>query len=88
MSAKKVNRRSIQFYILAMVIVFVLLLSAINIDNYLKPRTITVLAAETETTNVVFWRDFLSHNPDYIPGWNEMGREDKVWSIDPNYLSR
>lgn len=70
------------FYLL---IIFTLLVSAININTYLKPNR--VLGAEVEETNnaEVFWEDFLLRNPNYIPGWIEMGRIDKVIEIDPNY---
>jgi len=65
-------------------IVFALCVSAINIDSYLAPNK--VLGAEVEEdTNEVFWEDFLSRNPTYIPGWIEIGRIDKVMEIDPNY---
>lgn len=86
MSAKKVNRRSIEFYSIAAITLFLLLFTAININSYLKPKTNTVLAAETETSDTEFWQNFLSENPDYIPGWVELGRPDKVQKIDPNYL--
>lgn len=86
MSAKKVNRRSKEYYILAILTVAILLLSAINLNTYLKPDTNTVLAAETENVEIVFWQNFLTNNPSYIPGWMDLGREDKVRSIDPNYI--
>lgn len=68
-----------------------LLLSALNIENYLAPKK--VLGTEIESTGseinseeIEFWEDFLSKNPDYIPGWIELGRYEKVKQIDPNYF--
>ena len=66
-------------------LLFILLLALINILNYLTPKKIVVLAAETENKEGVFWQDFLTKNPDYIPGWIEIGRVDKVKQIDPNF---
>lgn len=88
MSAKKVNRLSKEFYIATVLALVTLLLTAININLYLEPKVKTVLAAEAENTDFLFWENFLNKNPNYIPGWIEIGREDKVWSIDPNYFSR
>ena len=64
----------------------VLILTSINIDNYLKPKITKVLGTKTVNSEETFWQDFLINNPDYIPGWIETGRTDKVNEIDPNYL--
>lgn len=32
-----------------------------------------------------FWDKFLSENPNYLPGWIEIGREDKAYALDPNF---
>ena len=83
MSANKVNKAATQIlaYVAAL---FVLLLTAINILNY--QTTKKVLGVETEEENdVVFWQEYLKENPNYLPGWAEMGREDKIKEIDPNY---
>ncbi|MEK7550528.1 MAG: hypothetical protein AAB535_01980 [Patescibacteria group bacterium] len=64
-------------------VVMILLLSALNIQSYLEPKP--VLGIETEDNEKIFWEDFLSKNPNYIPGWIELGRLDKVKQIDPNY---
>lgn len=64
---------------------FVLLLASANIENYLAPKK--VLGAETKiNSDDTFWQDFLTKNPNYIPGWLELGRTDKVKGIDPNYI--
>ena len=64
------------------------MLSLVNIKNYLFTETVPekVLGAETETdVTLNFWNDFLTKNPEYVPGWLEIGRADKAYSIDPNY---
>ncbi|MGA2910445.1 MAG: hypothetical protein ABSE04_01410 [Candidatus Microgenomates bacterium] len=84
MSAKTVNRAAIDLLIFV-AILFVLLLTSVNIDNYLAPKK--VLGIETQVgSNEKFWEDFLNKNPNYIPGWIEIGRTDKMKEIDPNYI--
>lgn len=68
-------------------ILFILVITSINVSNYLQPKRIQVLGAETQNKTEVFWNDFLSKNPSYIPGWIELGRLDKVKEIDPNYIT-
>ena len=85
MSAKRVNNAARQLLVFVAALL-VLLLSAVNIEGYLSPKK--VLGAETQVnSDDKFWQDFLNKNPDYIPGWMEMGRVDKVKEIDPNYLT-
>ncbi|HET7099489.1 MAG TPA: hypothetical protein VFI61_04635 [Patescibacteria group bacterium] len=85
MSAKKVNRSAKEVFIYVLFL-FILLLTVININTFLQPKT-TVLGAETEsTTGEDFWKDFLLLHPNYIPGWIELGKMDKVKEIDPNYF--
>jgi len=74
-------------------LLLIIVLTSININGYLSPRKVypdlsrvNVLGAETQATKNSFWQNFLSKNPDYIPGWIEMGRIDKVTQIDPNYF--
>lgn len=83
MSAKKVNR--LVFY-LTLAILIVLFLSAINIRSFLTPLKTEVLGAETQENDRVFWQDLVSKNPQYIPGWLELERNDKMLEIDPNYI--
>lgn len=75
--------KTVFLYIL---LILLLVVSAININNYLSPRK--VLGAEVQETSAdeVYWNNFLAKNPNYIPGWIELGRWDKVRQIDPNYL--
>ncbi len=84
MSAKKVNR--LDFY-LALAILAVLGLSAFNIHSFLTPSKVEVLGVNTEEENKEFWLDFLDQNPEYIPGWLELDREDKATEIDPNHIT-
>ncbi len=84
---RKENYTELLLYFFLLLILF---LTALNIDSYLKENK--VLGASTQNTQNIqqqyrhkFWNDFLSKNPDYIPGWVEIGREDQVKQIDPNY---
>jgi hypothetical protein len=84
MSAKKVNQAARQLLMFT-AIIFVLLLASTNIGSFLTTKK--VLGIETQINlNEIFWQDFLDKNPNYIPGWIEIGRNDKVKEIDPNYL--
>jgi len=73
-----------QFFIFVAVITL-LLLSALNIENYLAPKEVLGIEAQ-EPNNDEFWTKFLEENPDYIPGWVELGRWDKVKQVDPNWF--
>lgn len=65
-------------------IVLLLLLMSINIKNYLTPQS--VLGAQTETLDSKkFWEEFTAKNPNYVPGWIELGRMDKAKEVDPNF---
>ncbi|HUC95317.1 MAG TPA: hypothetical protein VMR19_04965 [Candidatus Saccharimonadales bacterium] len=88
MSANKVNKAARQLFIYV-ALIFVLLLAAINIETYQTPvKPVKILGTETQTNNdQKFWQDFLSKNPNYIPGLIETGRPDKVKEIDPNYIT-
>ena len=79
------SQKSATFILLNMAIVIILLLTALNIEGYLSPKQVLGLETETGDREVIFWEDFLSKNPNYIPGWIELGRLDKVKQIDPNY---
>jgi uncharacterized membrane protein YecN with MAPEG domain len=85
MSAQMVNKMATELFIVV-VAISVLLLSAINISNYQAPKM--VLGAEIQVdSDDQFWTEFLSNNPNYIPGWIEIERMDKAREIDPNYLN-
>jgi len=65
-------------------IIFILLiLSLVNIKNFLTVKT--VLGANTANNETFNWDGFLKTNPNYIPGWIEIEREDVAKNIDPNF---
>ena len=67
-------------------IIFILTLTSINIKNYLSPKK--VLGIQTQSGDLeTFWKEFVNKNPDYIPGWIEIGGINKIKEIDPNYLT-
>jgi hypothetical protein len=69
-----------------LLIVFLLLLTSININNYLAPKKVLGVEAQEQDAGK-FWQEFVKKNPDYAPGWVELGRVDKVKEIDPNFIS-
>lgn len=73
------------YLLFCVVIIALLFLSAINIENYLAPKEVLGIESE-EINNDIFWTEFLEKHPNYIPGWIELGRWDKVMQIDPNFL--
>ncbi len=85
---EKLNNHLLQI-LLYLSIVTILLLSALNVTNYVNDQK--VLGVSTNgvptdiATNTEFWTDFLSKNPNYIPGWIEIERFDKAVEIDPNF---
>ena len=85
MSAKSVNKVFNQLLVFVAALL-VLLLSAINIGDYQSPKKVLGAESQVDYDNK-FWEEFLVKNPDYIPGWIEIGRFDKVNEIDPNYFT-
>jgi hypothetical protein len=85
MSAKKVNKIAKELFIYVFLLL-ILLITSVNINNYLKSKDTKVLGSETQNKEVVFWQNFLTKNPTYVPGWIETGRMDKAGEIDPNYI--
>lgn len=90
MSKTKKNKKQIKksskylnIYILA---IFIVLLSLLNINSYFSLKKTDVLGTETTNIEGVYWYNFLQKNPNYIPGWLEIGRPDKARIIDPNYF--
>jgi hypothetical protein len=84
MSAKKVNKAAFELLIIVSSL-FLLLLAAINIDNYYAPKK--VLGVETKVnSDEKFWQDFLIKNPNYVQGWIEIGKVDRAKQIDPNHF--
>lgn len=73
------------------VIVLVLFLASFNIAEFLRPKK--VLGAQTQASTSsqneqAFWTEFLSSNPNYIPGLIEVGDIQKANKVDPNYRAR
>ncbi|HKC04268.1 MAG TPA: hypothetical protein VKC54_00110 [Patescibacteria group bacterium] len=69
-------------------ILMVLLLSSININSFFVPKKVLGIRTEVENKSINeinFWNNFLLKNPNYAPGWNEIGRNDMVNQIDPNF---
>lgn len=80
----KINDNTKILLFLVSILTF-LMLSLTNIKNITSKKE--VLGIDTKIySSEEFWNDFLTKNPDYIPGWVEIGRIDKVSSINPNYL--
>lgn len=69
-------------------ILTLLVLASLNIKHFVTPVTVLGISNNKapEDRDIAFWTNFLKENPDYIPGWIELGRIDKVLEIDPNYF--
>lgn len=88
MSAKKVNKVNILKEVAVYTaILFILSLTAFNINKSLKRKEPVVLAAETKIdSQSEFWNSFLRDNPSYLPGLIENGDLETAKKLDPNYL--
>ena len=84
MPAKHSNSDN-QFIILSIALLILLLLSSLNIKNYYLPKTVLGISTQEDISNNEFWNEYLKNNPNYVPGWLEIGRVDKALEIDPNY---
>lgn len=84
MSVLSTNKAAKELFVYVFLI-FVLLLTSINISEFLKSKTIKVLGTETENKEGSFWKEFLTSHPDYVPGLIESGRQEEANKIDPNY---
>lgn len=70
------------------IFIFILiLLSAININNYFTPKQVLGERIEVEDKDKEFWQEFLTKNPKYLPGYIELGDVKKVKQLDPNFLA-
>lgn len=86
-SVSKTQKASIKLLIYV-ILLFVLLLTSNNIQVFLSSKK--VLGIQTNVPDQkeeqrLFWNNFLTKNPNYIPGWIEIGRMDVAREIDPNY---
>ncbi len=66
------------------VAVLVLLLSIFNLQSIHRQETLQVLGQQTENYSQ-FWQNLVDKHPTYKMGWYELGRIDKVLTIDPNF---
>ncbi len=78
-----INKR---FFYFSISIVILLLLSLLNIRNYFLPKAVLGIKTQAKSLNEEFWNEYLKNNPNYVPGWLEIGRVDKALQIDPNYF--
>jgi hypothetical protein len=86
MPIRPVNK-NIELLLFSIFIIFILTFSLINLKNILSTQE--VLGIETiENQEDSFWSEFLNNNPNYVPGWIEIGQFEKASKIDPNYQDR
>lgn len=86
-TAQKIRSASTHLFIYVSIL-FLLLLASNNVNKYLSSGDVLGTESENliqEDDHTFFWNNFLSSNPNYAPGWAELGREDKVKEIDPNW---
>lgn len=89
-TARKITRETSSQILLFIAILLVLLLSSINIAKYTSPNTVLGINTEQKTESesqqeTIFWQELLNKNPEYVPGWIEIGNLDKAKEIDPNF---
>lgn len=89
------------FFASSIAVVAILFLSAVNLNLYTKndPPKSNVLGVNIQRDEEIgYWKDLLSENPDYLPGWVELAKLEKekgdiegfeitvdnVKAIDPN----
>lgn len=76
-------QKELNFLKTILVSIFLLLLSLFNLQLFGKDNK--VLGSSTEDQSE-YWKELTAKHPDYIDGWLELGRIDKVKEIDPNYF--
>lgn len=89
---KQKNKKIIRELLLYISVLILLFITFNNLINYNKPKKVlgesTVsLDSVSLTKKEEYFKDLLQQNPGYLPAWKELGREDKVKEIDPNYLT-
>lgn len=84
MAKKSKYSKELDFLLLSILVIIILLLSISNLSSLSnKERVVSVLGTNTDYE---FWVNFVQKHPDYIDGWLELNRLDKVAEIDPNYF--
>jgi hypothetical protein len=86
---KKADRSCVVAYC---AVVVILLLTALNLGNFLSSKSVLGVATlskqdQPSSFDKDYWERFLSDNPEYVPGWIEIGRFDKAEKISPNYFT-
>ena len=74
-----------QFIFFSVAILVLLFFSFLNISNYYLTKPVLGAKTGTSLSNDDFWKEYLKNNPNYVPGWLEIGRVDKAREIDPNF---
>lgn len=82
--SKSIIKENLNYLIYVLASVLILLLSIFNMRERHQINK-TVLGAQIESQDTVFWQEITKDNPTYIDAWVELGRMDKVFEIDPNY---
>jgi len=82
-SKKRNDATKLIVYIITLLL---LLLTSVNIHKIFKTEEVLGIETKMIEDEEKFWKDFLTQNPDYIPGWIEIGDYEKVKQIDPNYF--
>lgn len=77
------NKNQIIIYLFSL---FILILTIININNFLTPVQVLGLQVESSSTDIEFWNQFLKKYPNYLPGLIETGEFEKVKKINPNFI--
>lgn len=84
MPAKHSNSNK-QLILISIALLVLLILASLNIKNYYLPKTVLGISVQEEISDNEFWNEYLKNNPNYVPGWLEIGRIDKAVEIDPNF---
>lgn len=82
MTKKRDFSKELNFLFLVMTTVIILLLSIFNLQSQPKTKTVVLGASD----NKEYWQEITSNHPSYRDAWVELGRYDKVYEIDPNYI--
>ena len=89
---KAALKKSNAHFLFCLITTLVLLLSFFNFNKYFENQKVLGIKIEVDQKSEEqlrereFWEDFLADNPNYIPGWIELGDFERVKQIDPNYF--
>jgi hypothetical protein len=69
------------------VVIIILFISAINLNFIFETKKVLgIQTVEPENNNISYWKEFIKSNPNYLPGYIQIGEIEKVKRLDPNYL--